>query len=167
MLESLQHFTKDIGKELTRTWEQLAEGWRELLARGGNALTRFNQKDAASTPAGEAGTGTPRWGFLAGDVADDGKDIIVRVELPGLDRDDYELVVDGATLYIRGEKRHDVEHIGSSYYLRQCAYGSFQRAIGLPASVDASRAEARYSNGVLTVRLPKTAESQPRRIAVQ
>jgi HSP20 family protein len=166
MLESLQQFGKEIGKELARTWEQLSEGWRELLARSSNALTRYTRKDEEPANAA-AETGAPRWGLLAGDVSDDGKNIVVRIELPGVDRGDCDIVVDGNTLYIRGEKRYDVEHVGHAYYLRQCAYGSFQRAIGLPHAVDASRAEALYRNGVLTVTLPKTAAAEPRRIAVK
>jgi HSP20 family protein len=161
MLESLQQFGKEIGRELARTWEHLSDGWRELLTRSSNALTRYTHKDAPQ--AGDA----PSWGLLAGDVSDDGQNIVVRLELPGVDRDDYDIVVDGPTLYIRGEKRHDAEHIGSSYYIRQCAYGSFQRAISLPHNVDAARAEAIYRSGVLTVKLPKAAATQPHRVAVR
>lgn len=165
MLESLQQFGKEISRDLARGWEQLSEGWRELLARSSNALTRYISRSEPGEPAEEADA--PHWGLLAGDVADDGRNIVVRVELPGVSRDDCEIVVDGSTLYIRGEKRYDVEHVGSSYYLRQCAYGSFQRAIALPHSVDASRADAVYRNGVLTVKLPKVTAAQPHRIAVK
>lgn len=167
MLESLQQFTRDIGRDLARTWENLADGWRELLARSGNALTRFNRGEQADAGATGLEAEVPHWGLLAGDVSDDGRQIVVRLELPGVDREDCEIVVDGAMLYIRGEKRHDVEHIGNSYYARQCAYGSFQRAIALPHGVDASQAEASFRKGVLTVKLPKSPATQPRRIAVK
>jgi HSP20 family protein len=167
MLESLQQFGKEIGKELGRAWEGLSEGWRELLTRSSNALTRYTRSSEPPVAGSTADRATPSWGLLAGDVSDDGKNIVVRVELPGVDRDDCDIVVDGSTLYIRGEKRHDVEHVGHSYYVRQCAYGSFQRAISLPHSVDASRAEAIYRNGVLTVKLPKAAAAEPHRIAVK
>ena len=167
MLESLQQFGKEISKEFARAWDQLADGWRELLSRSTNALTRYKSSGEASTADADEGNEVPRWGLLAGDVSDDGSHIVVRIELPGVDRNDCEIVVDGSTLYVRGEKRHDVEHIGNSYYLRQCAYGSFQRAIALPHGVDASRADASYRKGVLTVKLPKEPSSQPRRIAVK
>jgi HSP20 family protein len=68
---------------------------------------------------------------------------------------------------VRGEKRYEREHVGGSFYLRQCAYGSFERAIGLPHQVDASRAEAKFSDGVLTVTLPKSATPGPRKISVR
>jgi HSP20 family protein len=166
MLESLQQFSKEIGRELARTWEHLSDGWSELLTRSSNALTRYTHKDAAQAGDGTAGD-APNWGLLAGDVSDDGRNIVVRLELPGVDRDDYDIVVDGSTLYIRGEKRYDAEHIGSTYYMRQCAYGSFQRVISLPHNVDAARAEAIYRSGVLTVKLPKAAATQPHRVAVR
>lgn len=168
MLESLQQFGKEIGKELSRAWSNLSDGWRDLLTRSGNALTRYTRgSDETSAARAGAEVDVPRWGLLAGDVLDDARNVVVRIELPGVDRDDYDIVVDGSTLYIRGEKRHDMEHVGHAYYVRQCAYGSFQRAISLPHHVDADRAEAVYRNGVLTVKLPKAAGHEPRRIAVK
>lgn len=166
MLESLQQFGKEIGRDLARTWEHLSEGWRELLSRSSNALTRYTRPKASREPESDE-AGAPSWGILAGDVSDDGKNIVVRVELPGVERDDCEVVVDGSTLYIRGEKRHETEHVGGSYYVRQCAYGSFQRVVALPHPVDAERADATYRNGVLTVKIPKARSQEARRLAVR
>lgn len=164
MFETLQQYGKELGKGLARAWENLSDGWRELLTRSSNALTRFTRKDE---PGSEPAESAPSWGLIAGDVADDGKNIIVRVELPGVDRDDCDVVVDGSTLYIRGEKRYDHDYVGGSFYVRQCAYGRFERAIALPHYVDATRAEALYRNGVLTVKLPKIASAEPRSIAIK
>lgn len=162
MLESLQQFGKEIGKEISRAWETLSDGWRELLTRSGSALTRFVKKEEPETRT--SGPETPRWGLLSGDVADTGSHLVVRVELPGVEKEDCEIVVDGSTLTIRGEKRHDREYVGASYYARQCAYGSFERVMALPYYVDSSRAEASFRNGVLTVKLPKLPGAGPRRI---
>jgi HSP20 family protein len=165
MLESLQNFGKEIGRELGRAWEHLSEGWRELLTRSGNALTRFRRREESQPTAGTVLA--PSWGLIAGDVLDDGRNIVVRVELPGIERDDCEVVVDGPLLYIRGEKRYDDDYVGGSFHVRQCAYGRFERAIALPHHVDASRADAAYRSGVLTVRLPKAAATEPRSIAIR
>lgn len=162
MLESLQQLTKDIGKELGKAWESLSEGWRELLSRSGNALTRFTRKDAADSTL----FGVPAWGVLSGDVVDSGDSILVRVELPGIAKDDCEILVDGNTLYIRGEKRLETEHSSESYYLRQCAFGRFERAIPLPHGVDHEQAEARFKDGVVSIRLPKLPGAEPRRIRI-
>lgn len=166
MLESIQQFGKEISGELARAWDNLSEGWRELLTRSSNALTRFTRKDAPAASAA-ATSAAPVWSLLAGDVVDTGDQIVVRLELPGIAKEDCDIVVDGTTLYIQGEKRHDREHIDGSFYLRQCAYGSFQRAIPLPHNVDAGHASAIFNNGVLTVILPKTLSMEPRRIAVK
>jgi HSP20 family protein len=165
MLGSLQQFGKEIGKEIARAWEALSEGWRELLTRSGGALTRFVKREEPSTPT-QDGAETPSWGLLAGDVADTGSHLVVRLELPGVEKEDCEVVVEGSLLTIRGEKRYDREYVGAAYYARQCAYGSFERVVALPCSVDSGRAEASLRNGVLTVRLPKLPDGGPRRIAL-
>lgn len=166
MLESLQQFGKEVSKELAGAWEHLAEGWRELLTRNGDALTHFTRR---RKPPGASDTvaAAPVWGLLNGDVIDTGSAIVVRLELPGVAKDDCDIVVDGTTLYIRGEKRYSREHSNRSFYVRQCAYGSFQRAIPLPHNVDPGHAETVFKDGVLTITLPKTLAMEPRRISVK
>jgi HSP20 family protein len=167
MLETLQQFGRGIGRDLARGWESLTEGWRELLARSANALTRFTRRDEPKGARGEViPADAPRWSLLAGDVVDAGADIIVRLELPGVEKADCEAVVEGNVLYVRGEKRVDSTAVSGSYFIRQCAYGSFERAIPLPCAVHADRAEAQFRNGVLTVRLPKAEEPSARRIRI-
>jgi len=166
VLESLQQFGKEVSRELASAWENLSEGWRELLARSGNALTRFTRrgKPPAATDTGSA---APVWALLNGDVIDTGSDIVVRLELPGVAKEDCDIVVDGTMLYIRGKKRYAREHSNGSFYIRECAYGSFQRAIPLPHNVDPGHAETVFKDGVLTVTLPKTLAMEPRRISVK
>ncbi len=164
MLESIHKFGKEISGELARAWDNLSEGWRELLTHSSNALTRFARK---GKPAAETSPAAPLWGLINGDVVDTGDAIVVRLELPGVAKEDCEIVVDDTTLYLRGEKHYDHEHLDGSFYLRQCAYGSFQRAIALPHNVDAGHASAEFNNGVLTVTLPKTLSMEPRRITVK
>lgn len=157
MLESLKRMGQDVGRGINRAVESLAEGWRELWSRSGGALTRFRRRD--DEPAVPVG-GFPSWGLLGADAFETDREIVVRLEVPGLERDDFEIAVQGGTLYIRGEKRHEREVNESRYYLAECAYGYFERALPLPDNVDADRARASYRNGVLTVRLPKTRPAQ-------
>jgi HSP20 family protein len=167
MFQSLQQIGKELGRDLVRGWESLTEGWRELLSRSANALTQYTRK-----PADRAGhadlvpADAPRWSLLSGDVIDTGDEVVVRVELPGVDKNNCEIVLEGNTLYVRGEKRYDGTYVGGAYYLRQCAYGAFERTVPLPFDVYADRAEAQFCNGVLVVRLPKAPEAAPRRIKV-
>ena len=83
MLDSLKQAGKNIGRELGRAWENLSEGWRELLTRSSNALTHFslNNKNEAQPEIGTLAT-FPRWSLLAGEVEETGNEIVVRVEVP-------------------------------------------------------------------------------------
>jgi HSP20 family protein len=94
------------------------------------------------------------------------KDIRVTVELPGLDEKDVDIALEERVLTLRGEKRSEVEDKDRGYSER--SYGRFERRIGLPEGVDRERANAAFSNGVLTVTLPRTeaANENVRRIPI-
>lgn len=167
MLETLQQIGKDLGRDLARGWESLTEGWRELLSRSANALTPFTRRsDSASGSVEVLSREAPRWSLLSGDVVDTGSDIVVRVEIPGVAKEDCEILIEGNMLRLRGEKRTDSTYMAGSYYMRQCAYGAFERTVPLPRNIDAERAEAQFMNGVLVVRLPKVGADHPRRIRI-
>ncbi len=164
MLDSLKKVGKEVGKELNRAWDNLSEGWREMLSRSGDALTHFTRQKAAEGTASP--DRFPSWSMLAGEVEETEKFILVRLEVPGLDRDDLDLLIEGNTLRVSGEKRYAREDVGGNYHIMERAYGSFQRLIQLPQEVDGEQAEASLNNGVLTVRLPKTGAPAGRRIKV-
>lgn len=157
MLASLKQAGMNVGREIGRAWENLSEGWRELLSRSSNALTHFSRGKGEAS-GGEL-AGFPRWGLLAGDIEETAKDVLVRVELPGLDKEDCHITIEGNVLYMNGEKRIEREAGDSTYHIMERAYGSFQRAIPLPRNVDADKAEANFRNGVLTIRVPKSASA--------
>jgi HSP20 family protein len=94
------------------------------------------------------------------DMAEDDKAYKITAELPGLDANDVDVSVSGNMLVLKGEKRQEKEEKNKNYYFSERAYGSFQRAFELPASVDRDKVAADYSKGVLTITLPKTAEAQ-------
>jgi HSP20 family protein len=155
MLDSLKEAGRNVGRELGRTWENLADGWRELFNRSSDALTRFVHGKSEGEGEGLR-SGFPRWGLLAGEVEETANEVVVRVELPGMEKEDCRVTIEGNMLYLSGEKRFERETGDSTYHIRERAYGSFQRSIPLPRGVDGGKAEASYRNGVLTVRLPKT-----------
>lgn len=164
MFDSLRKAGKEIGKEFNRAWETLSEGWRELLSRSGEALTHFTKHESADSTAAPARS--PSWSLLAGEVEETETMLIVRLEVPGLNREDITLSVEGNSLRIRGEKRYIREQERGSYHIMERAYGSFQRIIPLPQTVDGERCEASLNNGVLNVRLPKVAGTSGTRIQV-
>lgn len=90
------------------------------------------------------------------DLVDEGSHLKVTAELPGLDKDDIELSVRENMLSLRGHKKHEEHKDEDGCYRTERYFGSFERAIPLPADVDFDKAEAKFEKGVLTVRFPKT-----------
>jgi len=90
------------------------------------------------------------------DVEENGREVSVRAEVPGMNEKDIDLTWQDGVLRIRGEKKSEKEEKRKGGYYRECTYGSFNREIPLGDSVDWKNAKANYRNGVLTVKLPKT-----------
>lgn len=165
MLNTLKETGKNIGREISRAWDSLSEGWHELLSRSGNALTHFTRrKDKADEDSELAAF--PRWSLLAGELEETPRDVVLRIELPGLDKDDCNISIEGNMLHLSGEKRFQRDTEDSSYHFMERAYGAFQRSIALPRNVNVDKAKASFKNGVLTVRLPKEGNDTAKSIEV-
>jgi HSP20 family protein len=162
MLENLKQAGKSIGREFGRAWENLSDGWRELLSRSSEALTHFSRNKSA--PMGDELAVFPRWGLMAGEMEETDKEIVVRVEMPGMEKEDCRITIEGNVLNLSGEKRYQRETLGSTYHVMERAYGAFERSFPLPHNVDTDNAEATYKNGVLTIRLPKAGSATGRTI---
>ena len=93
------------------------------------------------------------------DVSENEEEILVKAELPGIEERDIELSVTKDSLTLNGEKKQESEEKGKGYQRLERRYGSFHRIIPLTCEVDREKVEAEYENGVLTVKLPKTAEA--------
>ncbi|MGQ9688495.1 MAG: Hsp20/alpha crystallin family protein [Desulfobaccales bacterium] len=101
------------------------------------------------------------------DVAETADKITVKAEIPGMEAKDIEISMVGDTLTIKGEKKVEREEKEENYHLIERSYGSFSRAMKLPAAVDADKVEATYKNGVLTIVLPKKEEVKPKAIEIK
>lgn len=108
----------------------------------------------------------PSWD-PAVDVAEDENGYVVKVELPGVNRNDVKIVVQDRQLTIRGEKKQEKDTRDVNYHRVERSYGSFQRTFTLPSSVKSDKIEAGYSDGVLTVTLPKAEEARSKEIEVR
>jgi HSP20 family protein len=97
-------------------------------------------------------------------VEDQDDAVVVTAEAPGFEPDDFEISVEGNQLVLRAEHKADTE--GKEKKFHEHCRQQFYRSMTLPAFVRSDAAEARYKSGVLTVRLPKTEESKPKRIAI-
>jgi HSP20 family protein len=94
------------------------------------------------------------------EVKENANDLRVSVELPGIDDKDLDVSITDDGLTISGEKREEKEENTRGYYRMERSYGSFQRRIPFPCSIDKDKAEATFKKGVLNVVLPKTAEAK-------
>jgi len=94
------------------------------------------------------------------DLVEKDKEFAITAELPGLDEKNVEVKVSNGTLTISGEKSEEKENKDKDYYFSERRYGSFKRAFRVPEGVDTDKIEASFDKGVLTIRLPKTAEAQ-------
>ncbi len=151
-----------------QAWESLSEGWRELSARASGALTRF--RPAAAPGKSSAGDDQlpplSNWAFMAADVFDDEDRVIVRIEAPGMRREDFNVELKGDLLTVWGEKRLDRDSSSGRYRMVQCAYESFRRDVTLPVSVIVGKTKASYRDGVLRIEIPKSEGARARRIAL-
>ena len=100
------------------------------------------------------------------DIFEKDDDLVIRAEVPGVDRDDLDIHVENGNLVLRGKRKRDTDSGDGKVYLRERFQGTFSRRFGLPDTVDASLIAADYKDGVLTITLPKSVEAKPRKIAV-
>lgn len=94
------------------------------------------------------------------DVRENDTAVIIEAELPGVDEKDISVTVANGYLTIKGEKRSESEQSEESYYVAERSFGSFQRSLRLPDSVDESKIEANFDKGVLKIDAPKNAAAQ-------
>ncbi len=101
------------------------------------------------------------------DVQETDNDLRVELELPGLKPEDVEITAENGVLTIRGEKRSErKEGEQARYHVVERTYGSFMRTFQLPQGVDEEQIGAEFENGILSLRIPKSALPQPRRIQI-
>src|SRR5919198_1184765 len=100
------------------------------------------------------------------DIYENKDEIILEAELPGMNREDFELTIENNVLTLRGERRFEKKDDSDNYHRVERSYGSFTRSFTLPQTVSPENVTAEYNNGVLRVTLPKREETKARRIQV-
>jgi HSP20 family protein len=93
------------------------------------------------------------------DVRESGDSITIEAELPGVEEKDVTVTLANGLLTIKGEKKQEKEEKSASYYITERSFGSFQRYLRLPDTVDDSKVEARFEKGVLKVTAAKKPEA--------
>ncbi|HEV8587302.1 MAG TPA: Hsp20/alpha crystallin family protein [Pyrinomonadaceae bacterium] len=101
------------------------------------------------------------------DIYENKEQIVLEAELPGMNREDFDLSIENNVVTLRGERRFEKKDDTDNYHRVERAYGSFTRSFTLPNTVTAEGATADYRNGVLRVTIPKREETKARRIEVK
>jgi HSP20 family protein len=120
--------------------------------------------DASRWKNGEAAA-TTTWS-PAVDIFETEGDIVVKAELPGMERNDITLNLEKNVLTLKGERRFEKETKEENYHRVERAYGGFSRAFSIPATVDEEKIRADYKDGVLKIVLPKKEQAKPKQIRI-
>lgn len=101
------------------------------------------------------------------DFSENEKEYIVRLEAPGVPKEDLEINIEGNALTLTGRRDFEREEKTEEYFWREREAGRFVRTVQLPTSVDPAKVEATYQDGIMTIRLPKREPASKTRIAVK
>jgi HSP20 family protein len=93
--------------------------------------------------------------------------LVLRAELPGIEKDDLDVRVEDGVLILEGERKREREEGQHNVYRRERLYGRFARSFRLPTTVDASKVAATYKDGVLEVSVPKLEAAKPRKVEIR
>jgi HSP20 family protein len=100
------------------------------------------------------------------DVFDEKDNLLVKVELPGMKKEDIQISLQNGVLTVSGERKHEHETKEGETFRSERYFGKFQRSVTLPSMVNADNVKASYKDGVLSIALPKAEEAKPRQIDV-
>lgn len=100
------------------------------------------------------------------DIYETENELVLKADLPGVSEKDIDVRVENNMLTVRGERQFETKVKEDNYLRIERTYGSFSRSFGLPNTVNTEAISAEYRNGVLTVQLPKRAESKPKQVKV-
>ncbi|MDJ0832418.1 MAG: Hsp20/alpha crystallin family protein [Gammaproteobacteria bacterium] len=100
------------------------------------------------------------------DIIERDAEIVVRAELPGVDKDDIDISVTERSVSIKGSSSHEEKEEKGDYYRSEISRGSFARSLPLPAEVEESKAKASFKDGILELTLPKKSKSKRHKISI-
>lgn len=113
-------------------------------------------------PGAENSTWAP-----AVDVYETENELVIKADLPDVNEKDLDIRVENNRLTLRGERKFEQQVKEENYLRVERRYGAFSRSFGLPPTVNTEAIQASYNNGVLTVEMPKRAESKPKQVKIK
>lgn len=126
----------------------------------------FEQRSGGNQPAQRRENVSTRVWSPAVDVLEDGDEIVVRVDLPGVSQDEIKIELTGESLTISGDRALPEEH-REKYVRVERQYGPFQRSFTIGVPLQQDKVTAGYTDGVLEIHLPKAEELKPKRVEVK
>jgi len=100
------------------------------------------------------------------DIYDDNDSIVIKAELPGIDKKDITIDLKDGVLTLKGERNVENEEKEDNYYRRERSFGKFERAFTLPTGLDPEKIKADYRDGVLKIEIPKPEKEKPKQITI-
>lgn len=163
---------ENLKENIESVLENVSESGRHLWQSATGAFTRFRSGEKTGMPSAShvddaSYLPSRSWAMLGGDVFEDDQRLVVRLEIPGMTKEDFNIDVLNDALIVSGEKRFERESQEGRWRTMQCAYGSFRRVVPLPAAVKTEGAVASYKNGVLRVEIPKAEPGKPKVISIK
>src|SRR5579862_8377977 len=101
------------------------------------------------------------------DIVENENELIVKADVPDVKFEDIDVKIENGTLTLHGERKFEKTSEKGGYHRLERSYGSFERSFTLPETVDAEHVKAGYSNGTLTVTLPKKELAKPRQVKIE
>ena len=109
--------------------------------------------------------GSWKWSPKA-DIYEKDDGIVIKAELPGVDKNDVEIDLNDRILKIKGERKSDSEIKDENYYRKETSFGKFERAFTLPVDVNSDQIKAEYKDGLLKIEIPKPEGQKPKQISI-
>lgn len=142
------------------------EGFRDLLSLQERMNRLFDESARGVGQGREEDWTTGAWA-PAVDIFEQGGDLVLKAELPGVDSKDVDVRIENNVLTLKGERKVDSDVKRDNYHRVERAYGAFTRAFTLPTTVDTTKVKADFKDGVLRIVLPKREESKPKQVQIE
>lgn len=138
--------------------------WKDI-SEWSHPFNRFFETPFLATGWLEDESGIGSWKPKV-DIYDKENNIVLKAELPGVDRKEIDIALRDGVLTLKGTRSYENEVNEKSYYRKERAFGHFHRSFALPENVDPTKIKAAFKDGVLKVEIPKPAERKPKKITV-
>ncbi len=139
--------------------------WQPFRSNGNTLQEQVNRLFESSYNGRNSESAVTTWA-PAVDIYETENELVLKADLPAIDEKDLDIRIENNTLTVRGERKFEKQVNEDSYLRVERSYGSFSRSLSLTNTINTEAIRAEYKNGVLTVQMPKRAESKPKQVKV-